>query len=170
MDRAFKIIGALGLSISAGALLGMSTPTAMKASPEADWRLAARGGTAGKPIDLSQPAVIYSSLPEDLSPQIGYGSQGAYQAFYVDAPVRTGYTQAPDYSSRALEAHPARISADAAALAARDAQDRAEAAPQQAELASSKTIDMPAVTLAADHEPVFDATGDAPAMDAGGAD
>lgn len=170
MDRAFKIIGGLGLSISAGALLGMSTPTAMKAMPEADWRVAAHSANAGSPIGLSQPAAIYSSMPEDLSPQIGYGSPDAYQAFYVDGPVRSGYTAVPHYSAQVLEVPPAQISTDAAALAARDARDRTDAAPQPTDPASSKTIDMPTVTVGSDHEPMSGNPGDAPAMAAGGED
>ena len=167
MDRAFKIFGALGLSISAGALLGMSTPTVMKAAPEPEWRMAVRATIAGKPIDLSQPAVVYSSMPEDLSPQIGYGSPAAYQADYVDAPVRTGYTDVPVYAAKAIDAHPARIPAQDAAPTARD---QVEAAPPTVQLASAKTIDMPAAAADPDHDPVFDNTGNAPAMDAGGED
>lgn len=170
MDRAFKIIGALGLSLSTGALLGMTTPTAMKASPEADWRLAARSANAGKPIDLSQPAVVYSSMPEDLSPQIGYGSPDAYQTHYVDAPVRSGYTDVPDYAAKPIDSPPARASADVAALAARDVQDRAEAAPQSAAQALAKPADAAPAAGEQKHDPVFDHTGDAPAMDDGGDD
>ena len=170
MDRAFKIIGALGLSLSTGALLGMTTPTAMKANPEADWRLAARSANAGKPIDLSQPAVVYSSMPEDLSPQIGYGSPDAYQARYVDAPVRSGYTDVPDFVAKPIDTRPARASTDAAALAARNVQDRAEAAPQPAALASAKPADAAPAAGEQKHDPVFDHTGDAPAMDDGGDD
>ena len=33
MDRAFKVIGAVSLSVAAGTLLGMATPTAIKVAP-----------------------------------------------------------------------------------------------------------------------------------------
>ncbi|MGB7655296.1 MAG: hypothetical protein WBL74_07425 [Novosphingobium sp.] len=168
MDRAFKIIGALGLSISAGTLLGMSTPTAMKAAPEPEWRMAARSANAGKPIELSQPEVVYSSMPEDLSPQVGYGSPAAYQAYYVDAPVRTQYTAVPVYAVIPLASQPLRSSADAPTLAVRDAQTRAQTSLEPVRLASAKTIDMPNAASNSEHEPVFDTTGDAPAMDADG--
>ena len=166
MDRAFKIIGALSVSISAGVLLGMSTPTVMKASPEADWRFAARGAHAGKPIALTQPTVVYASMPEDLSPQVGYGSPDAYQSQYVDAPVRNGYTAVPGDAAKPVDAHPARTSAAASAPDARDAQARAAASSKPANFASSKTVDMPSAVIV--QEPAFDNSVEAPAVDVSG--
>ena len=154
VDRAFKIIGALGLSISAGVLLGKTTPTAMKDAPEPGWRVAARSANAGKPIDLSQPAVVYSSLPEDLSPQIGYGSPAAYQADYVDAPVRTGYSDVPRYSPKPLAAAPVQAPADAPA-----SQPATQASP-----------DPDTAAAEGEHTLVFETASNAPAMGASGED
>jgi hypothetical protein len=171
MDPAFKILGGFGLALSAGAMLGMTTPTEMKLSPEPSWRLAARSANAGQPVRLTQSQVVYSGMPEDLSTDIGYGSPAAYEAFYVNAPVRSGYAAVPDYSPAGLDQQPqAEVAADAAALAARDARDEAVPAPEPVKLASAKTVEFDPNAASPENAPVFDTSGDAPAMDAGGGD
>lgn len=164
MDRAFKIIGALGLSLSAGALLGMTTPVTMKDAPEAGWRMAARAAPAAAPLAAAQAApVIYTALPEDLSPAVGYGSPAAYQARYVEAPVRTGYTAVPADADAA-----AAVPVPVPAARSIPADHAAHGAPVT--LATAKTVSMPAPGADPAFDPVFDASGDAPAMDAGGED
>lgn len=171
MDRAFEVIGAVSLSVAAGALLATTTPTAMKAAPEPAWRLAARAANAGHPVQLSHNTVVYSGMPEDLSTEIGYGSPAAYEAFYVNAPIRSEYTAVPDYSPAGLnEQRPTLIAADAAALAARDARDAAASSPQPVQLASAKTVDFGEALADPGPAPVPDTSGDAPAMAAASED
>jgi hypothetical protein len=62
---------------------------------------------------------------------------------------------------------PARIAAYAAALAVREVREQSAAVPEQAILASSKTVDMPTAAAEVDHQPEFDNAGDALSMDAG---
>lgn len=91
-------------SVALGTTISMATPTAMLEAPEPAWRKVAVA------INAQAPYPGHPSMPEDLSPTVGYGNAAYYHRYYVAAPERVAYAEVPNYA----EGHPQPASETAA--------------------------------------------------------